>query len=251
MYMRTCLIIFSACLTALLFEANSSGWTGPRMRRTSIMPAALIHAYTFNAGNFNDSVGSSNGTLNGTASISGNALQLPGGSNGTAYGTLPTAVMAGLTSASFEGWFTETAIASWEKLFFPGSLDTTSFVGLTTSAGSSLNARLDFIVPGITQKTTSTIAITTGTKFYFAIVCNASKDLQTLYLAPAGGSLGTAMSTSMGGKDLSSVNFLQFYIGRSPFGGDQDFNGSLDEFRIYSGVLTPGQIAADFAAGPL
>ncbi|MDD5263094.1 MAG: hypothetical protein PHD76_14725, partial [Methylacidiphilales bacterium] len=122
--------------------------------------ATLTHQYTFNAGNFNDSVGTANGTLNGSASISGGALQLSGGSNGTAYGSLPTSVMSGLTSASFEGWFTESAIANWEKVFFPGNTDTSSFLGMSTSEGTNGRGRSDFLGAGGGQFATADVAVT-------------------------------------------------------------------------------------------
>ncbi|MDD5262303.1 MAG: family 16 glycosylhydrolase [Methylacidiphilales bacterium] len=212
--------------------------------------ATLTHQYTFNAGNFNDSVGTANGTLNGSASISGGALQLSGGSNGTAYGSLPTSVMSGLTSASFEGWFTESAVANWEKVFFPGNTDTSSFLGLTSSQGTDGHSRVDFLATGSSQQAVAGPLVSTGTKYYFACVYDGVGNIQSLYIAPAGGSLGSPVTTSLGGKNVSNINFVEFWLGRSPFGGDQDFAGSIDEFRIYNGALTASQIAANYAAGP-
>ncbi|MDD5262304.1 MAG: family 16 glycosylhydrolase [Methylacidiphilales bacterium] len=212
-------------------------------------PATLTHQYTFN-GNFNDSVGTANGTLNGSAAISGNALQLPGGNNGTAYGSLPTSIMSGLTSASFEGWFTESAIATWEKVFFPGNTNTTSFLGMTTSQGTNGMGRSDFLGAGGTQYATGGVAITPGTKYYFACVYDGAANTQSLYVAPVGGSIGAPLTASMGGKNVSNIVFNEFYIGRSPFSGDKDFAGSLDEIRIYNGALSSSQISANFAAGP-
>ncbi|MDD5262282.1 MAG: family 16 glycosylhydrolase, partial [Methylacidiphilales bacterium] len=192
--------------------------------------ATLTHKYTFNAGNFNDSVGTANGTLNGSASISGGALQLSGGSNGTAYGSLPTSVLSGLTSASFEGWFTESAIANWEKVFFPGNTDTSSFLGLTSSEGNDGHGRVDFLATGSSQQVAVGPLVSTGTKYYFACVYDAAGNTQSLYIAPVGGSLGSPVTTSLGGKNVSNINFVEFWLGRSPFGGDQDFAGSIDEF---------------------
>jgi len=40
-------------------------------------------------------------------------------------------------------------------------------------------------------------------------------------------------------------------IGVSAVGfGDPDFNGQIDEFRIWNRALASGEIAANFAAGP-
>jgi hypothetical protein len=40
------------------------------------------------------------------------------------------------------------------------------------------------------------------------------------------------------------------YIGKSLYNSDPTLNGSIDEFRIYDGPLTPAQIKADSALGP-
>jgi hypothetical protein len=40
------------------------------------------------------------------------------------------------------------------------------------------------------------------------------------------------------------------YIGASLYSSDPTLNASINEFRIYNGVLTPAQIAADYALGP-
>ena len=39
-------------------------------------------------------------------------------------------------------------------------------------------------------------------------------------------------------------------FGSGFFYSDQDLNGSIDEMRVYAGVLTPGDAVNDFAAGP-
>jgi len=49
---------------------------------------------------------------------------------------------------------------------------------------------------------------------------------------------------------LTGVNTSQAYIGRSLFSADGWLNGTIDEFRIYDGRLTPGEISASLMAGP-
>lgn len=49
---------------------------------------------------------------------------------------------------------------------------------------------------------------------------------------------------------LSGVSTSFSYLGRSLFSTDAWLNGSIDEFRIYHGRLTPEEIAANFIAGP-
>ena len=49
---------------------------------------------------------------------------------------------------------------------------------------------------------------------------------------------------------LSSVNDLYSYIGRSLYSADSYFDASVDEFRIYNGVLHADEIAAAQVLGP-
>ena len=49
---------------------------------------------------------------------------------------------------------------------------------------------------------------------------------------------------------LNAVSNVLSYIGRSLYTGDAYFNASLDEFRIYNGVLQPGDIATAQLVGP-
>ncbi len=235
--------------TGLIAVTTPAGTATSATAFTVTVPIGLIHQYTFNDGTFSDGVGSANGTLNGTASISGGALRLPGGANGTAYGSLPPTVLRGLTSASLEGWFTITTFQTWSKIAFAGALDTSSFLGLTPASAMGSLPHADFLATGGSQETAVGSQLSTGTPCYFAVTYDADHDLQSLY-AGNGGVLQPVMTSSMAGMDLSQVNIQAFYVGRSLFGGDQDFAGSLDELRIYDGVLAPSQIAADCSAGP-
>jgi hypothetical protein len=49
---------------------------------------------------------------------------------------------------------------------------------------------------------------------------------------------------------LSSVSDVVNYIGRSLYSADAYLQGSVDEFRIYDGVLTADRIAVNYALGP-
>jgi hypothetical protein len=49
---------------------------------------------------------------------------------------------------------------------------------------------------------------------------------------------------------MSSVNDLFCYVGRSLYNADPYPDFTLDEFRIYSGALSPAEIAATQVLGP-
>jgi hypothetical protein len=61
------------------------------------------------------------------------------------------------------------------------------------------------------------------------------------------GVLEAAMTIS---QSLTNVSPNSTALGRSPWSGDPWLNGAIDEFRIYSGVLQPADIAAAQAVGP-
>ena len=49
---------------------------------------------------------------------------------------------------------------------------------------------------------------------------------------------------------LSSYNFTNAFLGRSPFLADNATSGTIDEFRIFNNAQSDAAIAANFAAGP-
>ena len=52
------------------------------------------------------------------------------------------------------------------------------------------------------------------------------------------------------GTSLGALNDVNNWLGRSQWVFDEEFAGTLHEFRIYSRALTPAEIVADNAAGP-
>ena len=59
------------------------------------------------------------------------------------------------------------------------------------------------------------------------------------------GGVNTAITTPM-----TAVSNVFSYIGRSLYSGDTYFDFSVDEFRIYNGVMQAADIAASQLAGP-
>jgi uncharacterized protein len=60
----------------------------------------------------------------------------------------------------------------------------------------------------------------------------------TLYVNGAQVAQNTAMSLS----PASLGNTTQNWLGRSQFGADPFLNGKIDNFRIYSRALSPGEV---------
>jgi type V secretory pathway adhesin AidA len=52
------------------------------------------------------------------------------------------------------------------------------------------------------------------------------------------------------GMNLSDIQDVNTWIGRSNYLSDSNLQGTVEEFRIYNGLLSPAQIAKNIADGP-
>ncbi|RYD40127.1 MAG: hypothetical protein EOP85_14775, partial [Verrucomicrobiaceae bacterium] len=101
---------------------------------TSLMD--LAHRWSFD--NANDSVGTANASVNGTASLIGGALILPGGSPRTNNATLPiSSTISAATSLTVETWFTMgTGSGDWGKVWMFGTSNT-NYMDFTPRSGTN------------------------------------------------------------------------------------------------------------------
>jgi len=60
---------------------------------------------------------------------------------------------------------------------------------------------------------------------------------------------GQRVATGPASIPLNAINDINVWLGRSNW-PDPYFNGLLDEFRVYNGVLSDAAVAANYAAGP-
>ncbi|HEU6448235.1 MAG TPA: family 43 glycosylhydrolase [Verrucomicrobiae bacterium] len=206
---------------------------------------ALAHRYSFNT-NTNvawDSIGMAHGTLMGNAIITNGALELPGASG--SYVNLPGGLVSGSSAVTIEFWATFGANGDWARVFDFGNISGSSgtqyfFFSPHTSLGGQRmeiknNTAVTVDVPGILDhRTVFVTCIVDPTNNYAAIYTNAV--------------LEQAMAASW--PKFNSVSTAWSFLGRSLFSSDAWLNGSIDEFRIYDGRLTPRQIAVDYQFGP-
>ncbi|MGA2247201.1 MAG: alpha-L-arabinofuranosidase C-terminal domain-containing protein [Verrucomicrobiota bacterium] len=222
-------------------------------------PTTLIHRYSFNDGTANDSVGTNNGTLynaSGDASIANGQLNLVGAVGD--YVDLGPGIISttNLTTGavSFEAWATFYPVnGAWARLFDFGNISGASganyiFLAADTSAngGSSRVAISDIVGNG--DETGFELNNLLGlTNLHVVVVFNPAPNRQFLGLYTNG---VLAAWTPTGGKNIASVDDVFSFLGHSLWSADAYLNGSIDEFRIYNGELSPGQIAASQEAGP-
>src|SRR5438876_7526466 len=90
--------------------------------------------------------------------------------------------------------------------------------------------------------TMGTNALPVGQQTHIAISYNFTAGASALYIN------GQRVRTGPASIPLQAINDINVWLGRSNW-PDPYFNGQLDEFRLYNGVLSDAAVAASFAAG--
>ena len=220
----------------------------------TVLPGpTLLHRWSFN-GDTNDSVGGANATLVGTAAVANNQLQLPGGGPfaNYAYVNIGPALSTN-ASLTVEEWVTINNLTTWSKTWMfgyddPAGEPTLSYINFTPKTGPG-PPKLDFDT-GVTGEVntlggTDPALLVAGHQYHVVATYDAVSNVMSMYLDGA-----LADSASMGGYDITQLGFNTARFGCGYYYGDPDFNGSINELRIYSGALLPNDVANDFAAGP-
>lgn len=226
--------IFGRALSAA--EVRDLAWAHP----------ALAHRYSFN-GDARDSIGMAHGRLYGNATLTNNALLLTGTAGG--YVGLPGGLVSWSSAATFEFWATFGTNANWARVFDFGTTSgnfgsqyvffspRTSFgtqrFEIATAAGTFTRDP----APTLENQTVHVVCILDPVNNYAAVYTNGVLETQAISPDPAI-------------PPLTGVNASLGYLGRSLFASDGWLNGSINEFRIYDGRLTPAEIMANYKAGP-
>jgi hypothetical protein len=156
------------------------------------------------------------------------------------YAELPAGVLAAFESVSVAAWINLKVSAIWNRLFDFNSGDTvwmyfspTGWNPTTMQAGThfaiSTGSHLD---PEMILTTTLPV----GAWHHVAIVL--SKPYLIYYLD--GVAQATLTNMTLGPEDIGSTPAN--WIGRSSYVADPYLSATIDEFRIYSGALTPEQV---------
>jgi hypothetical protein len=215
-----------------------------------VAQGAIVNRYSFTDGDTAaiDSVSGKDGTLEGTATISGNKLVLDGA--GAAW--LPSDVLAAdLESVTIEAWYTENHTGDiWSRLFDFGGTDASGGGGYAMFCVPHQYGTTRFTVAtnGFatwqTGEETASGPIFTGQQTHIACMWDGPGAEIKIYL---NGVLQEAIATTM---DLSAILRENAYIGDSCYTGDAYMTGTVDEFRIYNAALTDAEVLDSFNAGP-
>ncbi|GAA5481035.1 LamG-like jellyroll fold domain-containing protein [Haloferula sargassicola] len=220
----------------------------------------LAHRWSFD--DASDSVGGATANLNGSASISGGSLMLPGGGTRLNYADVAIgSTLAGASSLTVETWFTTATNQDWSKVWMFGTPDDgpsdpngdpDSYIDFTPRRGSAGNP------PGTTFRSltvnggnevgtddaTDAPALNPGS-FLATVVYDSDADLISLYID---GALADSVAWTGLISDLGTTT--ENYFGAAVGYGDGDLNGSIDELRIWTSALSDSEVAANALAGP-
>lgn len=229
----------------------------------------LAHRYTFNeqpdAQVVHDSIAHDHGRIFGGCRFSGDGdLLMPGGTSGdpdSSFVALPRGLISRESEISIVAWVTWKGPANsyWQRIFdcgdqvlhYPWTASTYFF--LTPNSGK--NSLLRPYIVGASITTNSVIGEATPIGGSRALPLDVPTQVAITYSYPrrvfcvyTNGVL--AQRTTAVTIPLGAIDDVNCWLGRSAFDQDPCFYGNFDEFRIYRGMLSDADVAAEFAAGP-
>jgi hypothetical protein len=170
-----------------------------------------------------------------TAVSAGYAVALSGSN---AYVNLPSGLLDGFTDCTIAAWVRWSG-GGWQQRIFDFGSGTDKYIYLSPSGTNGvLHFGISICGPVGEQTIVDTAALPANTWTHVAVTLSGTTG--TLYVNHNAVATNTAMLDSQ----LRSINTSRSWLGRSQFPADPYFNGFIDEFRIYKGVLTQAQIAA-------
>ena len=226
-------------------------------------PATLVHRYQFNDANGSTTVADSVGgpAWNGmvmTNDFSTNAGSMaPGNFTGTQlqlvasnlnFVQFPSGILSNYTALTIEGWVTAQTLPANCMYYAFGDMD-------ATPNHNGNNYIFGSLVRDYTAITSTNFSGEQGTAGGSSLGVSNVIHFTAVYDPPAGYialyTNGVLQSINGAVTDpLSVVSPVRAYIGRSLYGGDPYASITLDEFRIYSGALSPDEILAAQVSGP-
>ncbi len=205
------------------------------------VPTTLIHRYSFTS-DASDSIGGANGTYQGDANNSGGQLVLDGGG----YLSLPASMINIATNAAvtIDTWTTIGATAEWSHLWEFGNLTANN---IYCAPRANLGGFNSFGISEGGYAGSQTLNWAHGwSNLTMHITCVIDPTTSTLAEYTNGVLVQASYTASAA---LTLVGTANFTLGNSSY-GDPNAILSVDEFRIYSGALTPAQVAKSDLSGP-
>jgi gliding motility-associated-like protein len=178
------------------------------------------------------STGASSKTMTVTVNTD-NALMFDGDNDNV---TLPASVANGLTNFTFETWVNPSRYSSFQRLFDFG-INTSYYMLFTVNNGKPL---FGIATPGNFPNVQSRTNIPLNSWSHLAVVLDASAQTATIYI---NGQAAISGSMPLNPSSLGTINTA--YLGTG-FYADPNFQGKMDEVRIWSTARTASEIANNY-----
>ena len=247
---------FTNAGTYSVLVSNNLGSTNASATLT-VEQAVLDHRYSF-VSDASDSVGGPtwNGHLvapsGGTAATINNGLTLPGGGGPgfSGYVSLPGGILTNTSSLTVECWVTQNSANQWAEIWDFGNDGSHTFGLIPDPANNSGNMEVAFTPHGNEVDLQSAVTFPNSSEQYVAVTFNAASLVGNLY---TNGALvathtfpdSTYIPGTIGGAGGTANNSL----GQDVY-PDLQFQGTIYEFRIWDGAVSPLYLAISAAAGP-
>jgi hypothetical protein len=218
---------------------------------------SAIHLYTFNDGTVSgntvsDLVGGADGTLFNGASVSGGSLVLADNSGATGanvqYMQMPDGVLPdGSASATFELWFTASPSSGvWGRGFDIGAGEENYVMFTPRKGGGGSRAAIKQNGALGEQVADAPTAYNDGIQHLATVTVDDATDTLLYYID--GFEVG---QVSLAGTNLTGIEAVNNFLGRSQFAVDPGFIGSMNQFAIYDRVLSASEVLGNYSAGPI
>jgi hypothetical protein len=218
----------------------------------ALSAATLVSRYSFTETSGTaaaDSVGGYTGTLNGGCTLDGTNVFLDGASG--SYISLPPAQLSGVSNITVDAWFSYSVPNNNVCLF--SLFDGTSGSGGTYmrygiyDSGNGHNGTNYFegIIGWGGNVLHGNSILPQNTQVHVTLIYDPVNTNKAIYV---NGVLASKYTNAIAA--LSSYKTNVFALGRSPWSGDPYLLGSINEFRVYRGALTPTEIYNNNIAGP-
>jgi len=210
----------------------------------------LIHRYRFDTDAL-DSVGNAHGELIGDATIVGRAVVLTG--NKPSYVNFPNELLDGLTDVTLEFWLTWSGGSIWQRIIDVGNSTSgednqgaaTQSLFLTPNNGGVMD--LSIFPDGIGgQQVINGPPLTPNTPHHLVWSYSQAATTSRLFVDGVENGVNYAMTYTLA--DLGPLSNV--WLGHSQYVQDADFDGVVEEFRIYRGTFNDADVAAAREAGP-
>jgi len=177
--------------------------------------------------------GTEHGNLAYEAGKFGNALVFDG--NSATYVDLPIGeAISTMESCTISSWVKYSGGAVWQRIYDFGT-STTNYMFMTPDQGTTYRATL--LVNGNGEDIASAGELSTGNWEHVVAVYDAGNSILKLYRNGTLVATDTTMRFAV--KDLGVTT--QNYLGKSQW-PDPNYNGMIDDFRIYNRALTDGEV---------